>query len=329
MEQIQLETAAFEGKSNAYLLGLEEDAPTTLIDTGIAAEPVEQELRTSLQERGVTFETIDHVMLTHFHYDHSGLAGAIQAASGATVFAHPADAALVGPGRAARELTSGYREKFEQWGIPETARTELVAFLEANAALAGESLDVSPFRPGDVRHIGDRTIEAIHLPGHTRGHLGYAIGDGELISGDALLPEYTPNIGGADVRVEHPLETYLRTLQTIVDRADTVVWPGHRGRIDDPISRAEAICAHHRDRLERVVAVLEERESADVWTVSAALFGSLSGIHILHGPGEAFAHLDHLACHGIVEERGGEYRLGNATVDAATLVPALTERKSR
>ncbi|ERH13250.1 MAG: hypothetical protein J07HB67_02288 [halophilic archaeon J07HB67] len=62
---------------------------------------------------------------------------------------------------------------------------------------------------------------------------------------------------------------------------------------------------------------------ATPWAVSRELFGDLAEIHILHGPGEAYAHLTHLAAAGVVERRGRQYALGGdpETVDADELFP--------
>jgi hypothetical protein len=49
----------------------------------------------------------------------------------------------------------------------------------------------------------------------------------------------------------------------------------------------------------------------------------LKEIHILHGPGEAWAHLDHLAHAGVVERDGHRYRLVDAEVDVASLFPTV------
>jgi len=56
--------------------------------------------------------------------------------------------------------------------------------------------------------------------------------------------------------------------------------------------------------------------------VSAQLFGSLSGIHILHGPGEAYAHLAHLQAGGIVTETDGVYALSESDPSIEALFPA-------
>jgi len=50
--------------------------------------------------------------------------------------------------------------------------------------------------------------------------------------------------------------------------------------------------------------------------VSDELFGDLDDIHILYGPGEAFAHLDHLARAGELVRDGSTYRLTAETAAA-------------
>lgn len=327
MEQLRLDTTAFEGDSNAYLAGTQSDEQTTLIDTGIATADIRSQLRDALADRDVAFSDIDRVLLTHFHYDHVGLAGEIQRHSDARVYAHPADAPLVGGSTGAiNALIDGHRNRLDEWGMPPTAQAELLDFLEVNASLAGEAVTVTELHPGDRFDIGDRQLEVIHLPGHTRGHVGLMLGNGQLVCGDALLPVYTPNIGGADVRVQRPLTTYLDTLRRIVECDIDLAWPGHRDPIHDPTTRAHTIRDHHRDRTARVIDTLADRGPMDAWAVSSALFGDLAGIHILHGPGEAAAHLDHLIDEEVAVRGEGRYRLVNGAADPDVLVPPLAVR---
>jgi hypothetical protein len=63
--------------------------------------------------------------------------------------------------------------------------------------------------------------------------------------------------------------------------------------------------------------------AATPWTVSAELFGDLHAIHILHGPGEAFAHLDHLRDAGVVAKSGREYELLDSSPELDALFPDL------
>ncbi|GAB7010232.1 MBL fold metallo-hydrolase [Halorubrum trueperi] len=353
MKRIQLGNTVFEGENDVYLLDGETIA---LVDTGVALPDAREDLETGLAEYGVAFADVDAIALTHWHPDHAGLAGEIQAASDADVYVHEADAPLVDgtetPLFADHDLQ---RETFDRWGMPADDRDRLTDFFASvSADLSGRPADVTPIADGDAIDAGGVGLEAVHLPGHTAGLTGFAFdprevpghepvggaGSGadrdpnreptatggstapeELFAGDALLPRYTPNVGGADVRVDRPLAAYARSLARIVDRDFDAAHPGHRERIDDPSRRAAEVLDHHRHRTRRVLSVLADDGPATAWEVSAALFGDLVDIHVLHGPGEAFAHLDHLADAGVVEPDGTAYHLVDPDPDVDALFP--------
>lgn len=324
MERIRLGNTVFEGQNNVYLLTGEE---TVLIDAGVATEPTEQELVNGLAEFDVAPADVDRVFLTHWHYDHAGLAGMIQQAGNAVVHAHESDAPLISGNRPSLiENRTLQQEMFEKWQIPDGPREELLAFLEGHANLRGENVDVTSFTGGDCFEVNGLDIEAVHLPGHAAGLTAFAVdrdGERQAFVGDAILPKYTPNVGGADVRVEAPLSKYVDSLVEIVERDWDRAYPGHRDPIPDPAGRAREILSHHRERTENVIDVLERHGTCDVWTVSHHLFGELETIHILHGPGEAFAHLDHLERHGVVERDATDYRLATEGLAVDKLFPSL------
>ncbi|PSP92457.1 MBL fold metallo-hydrolase [Halobacteriales archaeon QS_1_68_44] len=281
---VSLDNRAFEGNNNSYLLGTEAGATTTLVDTGVAVPETRDQLRAGLQRHGLGFADVEQVLLTHHHADHTGLAGEIQAASGCPVYVHSADAPLIAQEPAAMEAAEDrLRDCIEAWGMPQDKQEELVAFLESTSGIDGDPPDVTSFEDGATLDVGPVELEAVHMPGHAAGLAGFAVPgrDGEeLFSGDALLPYYTPNVGGADTRVDDALAKYL------------------------------------------VVEVLADGP-ATPWAVSAELFGSLSAIHILHGPGEAFAHLEHLRDAGLVAREGRAFELLEADPDLAPLFPDL------
>ena len=346
MKRIQLGNTVFEGENDVYLF--DDGETTALVDTCVALPEVREEFEAGLAEYGVEMADIDAVLLTHWHPDHSGLAGEVQAESDAHVFAHEADAPLVnGSETPFTEDPAEQHRVFGEWGLPDAKREGLMRFFEnVSADLAGPPADVTTVSDGDRIVLGDAELEPVHLPGHTAGLVAYEFdprnfpnhepvgGDSggeprEAFTGDALLPRYTPNVGGADTRVESPLAAYADSLARMVGRNWDAAHPGHRERIDDPSRRAALILDHHRHRTRKVVEVLGEvDEGLTPWEVSAELFGELSEIHVLHGPGEAYAHLDHLADAGVVAcdpgtgTHGGDaYRLVEPDADLDALFP--------
>lgn len=325
MARIQLDNTEFEGANAVYLLGHDSDGPTTLIDTGIPSPPVETDLRDALAGLDVAVADLDQILLTHRHADHAALAGTLAAESGAPVRAHQADAPYITrEPRVVDHYRERLRERVAEWGMPAAKRTALERFFDANDHWSSPPAEVDHLAAGETVRAGEETLEVVHLPGHTAGQIGFLVdrdGESVLYSGDALLPTYTPNVGGADILVEDPLPTYLDSLRWIVEADPDLALPGHRQPIHDPAGRASEIMGHHRERTVRVVEVLSAIGPADAWTVSAELFGELDGVHILHGPGEASAHLEHLLDAGVVTVTDGGYALADEDVDPAGLIP--------
>ncbi|MGQ4554708.1 MBL fold metallo-hydrolase [Halobellus sp. GM3] len=339
MTRIPLGSTVFEGENNAYLV---DGTVTTLIDVGGSMPSIRSNLLDGLADADVALEDVDRILLTHWHADHSGLAGELQAETGATVFAHEADVPLIArDDDAVAELEDLRIRRFEQWGIPEAKLEELLEFRDGFETVGGEPAAVDPLSDGDRVAAGDGELTVHHLPGHAAGLVAFAFettdgganagdvdgvnadevpnGSTEAFVGDAILPQYTPNVGGADLRVDRPLEQYIDSLDRLIECDLDWAWPGHRDPIEDPSERARVIRSHHVERTRRVVEALREHGPGDAWTVSAHLFGELESIHILHGPGEAYAHLDHLERAGVVERDDWTYRLVDADPDVSAL----------
>lgn len=309
MEHIRLNNSLFEGKNSIYLF---DDDSTLLVDTGLATEKCRQSLEAGLAEHDVAFEEVDQALLTHFHADHAGLAGALHEEAGASIHVHKEDADLAAADPDAWDsYTDLLKTHLEEWSMPSEEHDPLLKLVRSDPSeVYSGTVPVETFEDGDRFNTGETTLEVIHLPGHTKGVSGFILSDrDEVLSSDALLPIYTPNIGGADVRIERALEKFLSSLDHLTDRVFERARPGHRDAIGNPAARAHEIKIHHRERAFRVVSILKEQGSADPWTVSAHLFGDLKNIHVLHGPGEASAHLKHLENTGDVERYGAEYTL--------------------
>ncbi|MFC6766819.1 MBL fold metallo-hydrolase [Natrinema soli] len=315
MERISLENDDLEGANNVYLF--DTATATVLIDTGEQSR--EQDLRAALENHGVTFADVDEVFLTHWHPDHSGLAGLIQETSRATVRIHELDAPLVkGDAEAWTSFASMQESRLESWGVPAAKRQQLFAHRERAAVAEYPSLSsVTTFGDGETFTIGDQVLHVRHTPGHTSGSVCFALernttdatGRQEIITGDTLLPNYTPNVGGTDARLDQPLNRYLSSLRLLNTADYECGWPGHQTPIAQPSNRAREIIAHHEQRAGRVLSILGRIGPADVWTVCTELFGELDEFHILVGAGEAYAHLEHLQQQGDVKCVDGTYRV--------------------
>jgi glyoxylase-like metal-dependent hydrolase (beta-lactamase superfamily II) len=117
---------------------------------------------------------LDSIVLTHIHFDHAGGAGHLaERFPEATVYIHS---------RAARHLADPTQ-------LTESVRS---VWGEETEALFGLPLPIPDQRigridDGDTIDLGDRRIEVIATPGHTRSHLAYFDREtGTLFCGDAL-----------------------------------------------------------------------------------------------------------------------------------------------
>ena len=291
-----------EGQNGAYLLperGL-------VVDPGPPGEDAWAALLAGIEGAGLDPADVDDGFVTHWPVDHAGLAVRLAEVADATVSMHVADAPLVGEyaRERARRLERDAR-RLREWGVPE----DLVADLRASDSPSPlpEAYPVQELEDGD----SIAGLDVVHAPGHTLGHA--ALADrrtGDLFVGDAVLPTYTPNVGGGDTRLDDPLATYLDALDRIAGLGWTdagpegvTLHPGHGREVAFP-GRVEAIRRHHDERTERVIGALREAGQATPWAVARELFGEMRGTHAKMGAGEAAAHLVRLHRTGRVERVG-------------------------
>lgn len=286
--RISVNEGSPEGSNSAYVLS----DRGVVVDPGPPSDDDFARLRDGIEAAGLALAEVEHVVVTHWHADHVGLAPRLADAADATIHMHRRDAPLLADYRDAR------RRRIErdaavlaEWGVP-ADRIEAVRRRDAPSPLP-DSTPVTAHEEGDTVAGG----EILHAPGHTKGHLAIRFGDA-LFVGDAVLPTYTPNVGGSDTRAGNPLPEYLRTLHRL-RRHDGDCYPGHGDALSLP-ERVETIRNHHRERAERVVERLGDRGEATPWEVAVDLFGGLRGIHVKFGAGEAAAHLRALTEQSVV-----------------------------
>jgi glyoxylase-like metal-dependent hydrolase (beta-lactamase superfamily II) len=88
------------GPVNAFLL---DQGELTLIDTGMPKD--EGKIVAAIEAIGRKATDLKHIIVTHCHPDHAGSVAALKRLSGARVYMHPVDAAMVRKGECTRPLT--------------------------------------------------------------------------------------------------------------------------------------------------------------------------------------------------------------------------------
>jgi glyoxylase-like metal-dependent hydrolase (beta-lactamase superfamily II) len=158
------------GFVNAFMI---DDDGLTLIDTGITRSS--QKILQAISELGHNASDVRRILVTHCHGDHTGSLAELGQLTGAGVYMHARDAALVRAGQASR---------------PVKATSGLFGTLMGAAVNRGESKITAAsvdFELQDGQEVGNGGLRAIHTPGHTSGHLAFLWPQegGVLFVGDA------------------------------------------------------------------------------------------------------------------------------------------------
>jgi glyoxylase-like metal-dependent hydrolase (beta-lactamase superfamily II) len=283
------DTGGPEGGNSAYLL----PDRGVLVDPGPPGDGTVDRLVAGVEDAGHAPADVDHVLVTHWHADHTGAAPAFAERVDATIAMHEADAPLLADYTRERERRLERDERvLRSWGVPSERAAALV-----DADSRSPVPDTVPVR--SLAHGDDVAgVETVHTPGHTAGHAAFAVENAGFV-GDSLLRTVTPNVGGGDTRQTDPLAAYLDTLDRLEDRFETA-HPGH-GEAFPVTPRVAELRAHHRERTEGVRDVFETASvPVTPWEVAKELFGEMQAYHVKFGAGEANAHLAHLAGLGAV-----------------------------
>ncbi|MGB1120806.1 MAG: MBL fold metallo-hydrolase [Saprospiraceae bacterium] len=156
-------------------LGLDEAIAAFLVETSEGPVLVETgphsvngNLEQEIERCGFKMADIQHVFITHIHFDHAGGAWAL-AQQGATIYLHPFGKRHLGePSKLYASAKRIYQDKMETlWGKMEAIDEEKLRTVEH-----GESIT-----------IGDTTFTAQHTPGHAVHHIAWQVDD-NLFAGD-------------------------------------------------------------------------------------------------------------------------------------------------
>lgn len=165
----------------ASLAALSGDGSVALFDAGLPGSlPA---IRAALDAAGLPLDRVDRVFVTHHDFDHiGGLPELADAAGGRLrVFAHEEERPFVEGALPSYKSRPDVRARM---ALRQPAGRPLGP-AHAAPALRGTKVD-GILADGDVVDVAGG-VEAVHLPGHTPGHLGYYLRASRvLVAGDAL-----------------------------------------------------------------------------------------------------------------------------------------------
>jgi len=180
-----------------YLIHFGEHA--ALVDGGCGY--AEERLLKNIRDAGVSPERIELLLVTHCHFDHTGGVSALKKRLGCSVVAHELDAPYLERGDNAVTAASWYGATIDPFTV--------------ERKLAGPREDVL---------LGERVIQAIHIPGHSPGSVAYAV------ESEGLKILFGQDVHGPlDKSLLSNREDYQKSLKLLLSLEADVLCEGHYG----------------------------------------------------------------------------------------------------
>jgi len=182
-------------QENCFIVRAKDAPNAVIVDPGDEAE----RLLEAVERLGI--ETVEAILITHTHFDHVGAVATVAAATSAPVYCPELETDVLAH---LNDFTWQGFGPFESY--------------DADRTVGG----------GETLELAGLSIDVVFSPGHSPGHVTYALVDHEaLFSGDVLFQ-------GSVGRVDLPggdWPTLLQSIDTLVSTypAETTVYPGHMG----------------------------------------------------------------------------------------------------
>ncbi|MEO1199326.1 MAG: MBL fold metallo-hydrolase [Pseudomonadota bacterium] len=167
---------------------------------------------------------VHHIIVTHTHRDHVALADRLAQALGAETVG-----ATFTP-RDGSDGTSGLDAAHDQDFMPDIALSDGMRLNTAGV-----------------------TLEAIATPGHAANHFALGLEDtGVVFTGDHVMGWSTSVVAPPDGH----MGDYMRSLEKLLTRNDTLYLPGHGDRIGRPERFVRGLITHRRQRETKILDAL-------------------------------------------------------------------------
>ena len=189
-------------------LSAPEDAAVYLIHFGDHAAVVDAgcgyatgRILKNMESFGVSPDRVDYLLLTHCHFDHTGGARDLADALNCRIVAHERDAVYLEEGNNGVTAARWYGASLEPFQV--------------DMKISGSQHDI---------RLGDRTVRAIHVPGHSPGSMVY------VTESDGQKVLFGQDIHGPlDPELLSDRMDYIASLKRIRDLNADILCEGHFG----------------------------------------------------------------------------------------------------
>jgi glyoxylase-like metal-dependent hydrolase (beta-lactamase superfamily II) len=302
---LRIPTPFAVGRVNCYLI---EDDPLTLVDTGPNSGKALDELSTQLGQCGHSIDDLELVIVTHQHIDHLGLVEIVAEHSGAEVAAIGVAAErLANFDEDAEEEDRFAIELMLRNGIPEEVTVALRSVSRSFRGWGSHVAVTRPLEDGEEIAFRDRTLRAIHRPGHSPSDTVFWDEERKiLIAADHLLAHISSNplisrpLDGSSQRTQ-ALVTYIESMRKTREMPAEIVLPGHGEPVVDHVALIDERLAKHERRKEKIYNLIAEQPRTG-YELAQSIWGNVAVTQAFLTLSEVIGHADLLVNEGRVRE---------------------------
>lgn len=187
------------GDAAVYLIKVDDEGALVDAGTGQATDRIIK----NIDDCGVQPEKVKYLLLTHCHFDHTGGAKQIKALTGCQILAHELEAPFLEKGDQVVTAAKWYGAKLEPFVVDRKIKGQ-----------------------GERISLGDRIIEAIHIPGHSPGSLAF------IMESEGMKVLFGQDVHGPlDPSLLSDRAKYVQSLKLLISLEADILCEGHYGVI--------------------------------------------------------------------------------------------------
>lgn len=283
---------------NLYLL--DDHDGWWVVDSGLNTQ-ITKNLWDEIAEKYFSDKPLKGVLCTHYHNDHTGVAGWLVEKFGAKLYMSQTEfltlIAMKHMSDKKENLPASYRDYCIKAGMEEQEFKVLLDLLSNNNYMPELPFTYYRLSEGDVLTIGKHRWQVFIGSGHSPEHVClYAEAINVLISGDQVLPKISSNVCVSPTEPEaNPLKNWMESLDQLrVFPEDCLVLPSHQLPFVGLHQRLTELKLHHMSIFDKITNYCLS-DSPTVMDVMHLMFPKLATpIDKFLAIGEALAHLNYL-----------------------------------